>query len=134
MSERSICCARPGNLLVEDGDDFLDDPFLFRAVTLGIVFFQIGPELVAGRHPDRHDGFAFRAEPRIGTERLDLQPVVPRLVVHAERLAQRQVECVGGIRENFFDAQRNLDDGRKRLALLVKVDGFFCPQTGRPAF
>ena len=90
---------------VENGDDFLNDGFFLGPVTLRIALLQAGPELVAGRQPDCHDGRAFRAERGIGAKRLHFQTVVPRLIVHAERLGQGQIESVRRIRENFLYSQ-----------------------------
>ena len=91
--------------VIEDTDDFPNDRPLPGPVMLAIVLPKMGPELAAGGQPDRHDGFAFRAESRIGTEHFDFYPVMPRLVVHEQRLEKRQTKRVWGIREDFVDPQ-----------------------------
>src|ERR1017187_7232386 len=106
--------------VIEDTDDLPNDRPLFGPVTLAIVLPELGPEFIAGRQPDRHDGFAGRAERRIGTKRLNLYPGMLDLVIHDERTEKMQTECMGSIREGRVNPQRDLDERREKVTALVQ--------------
>ena len=65
-------------------------------------------------------GQSAESEPNVSTSKRSCL----RLIVHAQRLGQGQIERVRRIRKYFFNPQRNLDDGREKLAMFVQVADF----------